>query len=98
MPAINQELAQALRSEVEKLRRAQIEAVECRAEFGKSATTPSTLNLRGIASILADIYQGAENAFQWVAKTTGEDETITALVADLEAFCAWLDESGEAAE
>ena len=140
----------------------QIEAAECSAEFGESATTPSTLNLRGIASILADIYQGAENAFQRIAKITREgvpsgpdwhvglldqmshvvqgsrpaviqaetrtaleefrafrhkvrhlygfdldwdqlrpvldkaDEAITALVADLEAFCEWLDQLGEA--
>jgi len=64
-------LAEALRSEIEKLRRVQGEAAANRADFADRA--PESLrDLRGIAGNLADIYQGAENALQRIARATGE--------------------------
>jgi len=64
-------LVQALRGEIEKLRRVQREAAANRADFADRA--PESLrDLRGIASNLTDIYQGAENAMQRIALATGE--------------------------
>jgi hypothetical protein len=64
-------LAEALRDEIEQLRRVQREAIGNRLDFAEHA--PQSLrDLRGIAGNLADIYQGAENAFQRVGRTTGE--------------------------
>jgi len=64
-------LADILRDEIEKLRKIQQEVVENQAEF--SDHDPKSLrDLRGLASVLADIYQGAENAFQRVVRTTKE--------------------------
>ena len=53
-------LAEALRSEIAKLRQVQREAATNRADFAERE--PESLrDLRGVASNLADIYQGAEN-------------------------------------
>jgi len=64
-------LIEALRSEIENLRRIKQEAVINRRDFAD--VLPQTLrDLRGISGNLADIYQGAENAFQRIAKATEE--------------------------
>jgi len=64
-------LAEALRVEIENLRRVQDEAAANRADFAERS--PESLReLRGIASNLADIYQGAETAFQRIARATRE--------------------------
>lgn len=65
-------LVQALRSEIEKLRHVRAEIAVSQATFGILSASPSIHDLRGIASVLADLYQGAENAFQRIVKTTGE--------------------------
>ncbi|HKZ86384.1 MAG TPA: hypothetical protein VJ793_22370 [Anaerolineae bacterium] len=64
-------LAEALRGEIGKLRRVQHQAATDRAEFAVRAPE-SMRDLRGIAGNLADIYQGAENAMQRIARATGE--------------------------
>lgn len=64
-------LSEALRIEIENLRRVQDEAAANRADFADRA--PQSLrDLRGIAGNLADLYQGAENAFQRIARSTRE--------------------------
>jgi predicted nucleotidyltransferase len=70
-PSPNRLLADMLRSEAHKLGRVQGEAAANRARFS-GQPVESTQDLRAIASILADIYQGAENAFQRIARATGE--------------------------
>jgi hypothetical protein len=64
-------LVEALRSEIAKLHLVQREAATNRADFAERE--PESLrDLRGIASNLADIYQGAEIAMQRIARATGE--------------------------
>lgn len=64
-------LIRALRSEVEKLQRVQQEILDDQREF--SDHEPQlTHDLRGIASVLTDLYQGAENALQRIARATEE--------------------------
>ena len=72
MPKNYRVLIKELRGEIEKLRRVKSEAAEAQVEFGGLTDAPAILKMRGIASILADIYQGAEKAFLRVAKTTRE--------------------------
>ncbi len=58
------------RYEIEKLRRVQGEAAANRADFADRA--PESLrDVRGIASNLADIYQGTGNALQRIARAAG---------------------------
>ena len=64
-------LLELLRSEIQQLNRLRDEAKSNQADFDQSL--PSTLrDLRGIAGNLADIYQGAENCFQRIARVTQE--------------------------
>jgi len=70
-PSPSQLLTTSLRNEIEKLRQVQGEVAADWASFADRALM-STHDLRGIASALTDIYQGAENAFQRIARATGE--------------------------
>ncbi len=66
-------LAKAIRSEIVKLRQVQKENAGYRAEF--AVREPDSIgDLRKVAGGLVDIYQGAENVFRRVVKTTGESE------------------------
>jgi len=64
-------LAEALRDEIDGLRRVQREAAKDRANFIDLAPETSH-DLHGVAGVLTDIYQGAENTFQRIARATGE--------------------------
>lgn len=64
-------LTTALRDEIGKLRQLQVEAAENLAAFAERESVPLR-DLRGIAGNLADVYQGAEKAFQRIVRTTGE--------------------------
>jgi len=64
-------LIELLRSEIQQLIQLRNEAETNEADFVQSS--PSTIrDLRGIAGNLADIYQGAENCFQRIARVTRE--------------------------
>ncbi|HLF01399.1 MAG TPA: hypothetical protein VI547_05455 [Anaerolineales bacterium] len=67
----NKALAEALRSEIENLRRLQQEAADEQRRFGGQAL-PSVHDLRGVASVLSDIYEGAEKAFERIVRVMGE--------------------------
>lgn len=68
----NQLLIESLLNEIEKLRQIRTEATINWRDFAEKE--PETLrDLRGIAGNLADIYQGAENAFQRIIRATGEN-------------------------
>ena len=64
-------LAQALHSEIENLHKVRREILDYRNKFGDSDPADMLLT-RGIASALTDVYQGAENAFQRIGRTTEE--------------------------
>ncbi len=64
-------LAEALRNEIANLQRLQQEAADEQLRFGDQAL-PSVHDLRGIASVLSDIYEGAEMAFERIARAMGE--------------------------
>ena len=64
-------LADALRSEIENWRRLQQEAADEQRRFGDQAL-PSVHDLRAVASILSDIYEGAEKAFERIVRVMGE--------------------------
>jgi len=53
------------------LRQLQPEVADEQARFGNQAS-PSIHDLRGVASVLRDIYQGAEKAFERIARVMGE--------------------------
>ena len=61
----------ALQNEIVKLQRLQQEIIENQADFAQEPPITSR-DLRGIASMLADIFQGAENVFQRIARATNE--------------------------
>ena len=65
-------LADALHDEIVSLRRVRAEAADVRKRFGDLSESPPIYDLRAVASILTDIYQGAENVFEHIAETTGE--------------------------
>jgi hypothetical protein len=64
-------LAETLRDEVDKLLKIKQEVSSYQVEFA-DRPAETVRDLRGIASALTDIYQGAENAFQRIARTTKE--------------------------
>jgi hypothetical protein len=67
----NKALAEALRHEIDDWRRLRQEAADEQSRFGDQAL-PSAHDLRGIASVLGDVYEGAEKAFERIALTMGE--------------------------
>lgn len=86
----NQLLLESLLNEIEKLRQIRTEAAVNWRDFAEKA--PETLrDLRGIAGNLADIYQGAENAFQRIIRAT-EENLVDLIIADLESFCLFLEQ------
>lgn len=64
-------LFEALQVEIEKLQQIRQEAGDNYRDFAH-ANPQALRDLRGIAGNLADIYQGAENAFQRIARVTQE--------------------------
>jgi hypothetical protein len=64
-------LAETLRDEIDKLLKIKQEVSDYRADFADRAAE-SVRDLRSIAGALTDIYQGAENAFQRITRTTKE--------------------------
>lgn len=67
----NKALAEALRTEIANWRRLQQEAADEQRRFSDQAL-PSVHDLRGIASVLSDIYEGAEKAFERIARAMSE--------------------------
>lgn len=71
LPLPHQTLAEALRHESENLKRLQHEVAEEQSRFS-SPTTPSVHDLRAVSSVLSDIYQGAEKAFERIVRALAE--------------------------
>jgi hypothetical protein len=67
----SQALAEALRSEIENWRQLRQEVADDQRRFGEQ-TSPTVHDLRGIASVLSDIYEGAEKAFERIARAMSE--------------------------
>ncbi len=72
MPIKYRILKNELHGEIEKLRRVQVETIKAQADWGHLTEVEGMLEIRATASILTDIYQGAEKSFQRVARTTEE--------------------------